>query len=108
MKHKKRKINKQDIGDMKSMSHCGLKSPRPGLLLDEEKGKCGIVRCCALYKDKSDKPLLAILISAHAESEAIEARKKLVARGIPCFPSFERGANVLNKVVAYYKSASLQ
>ena len=31
------------------MSHCGLKSPRPGLLLDEEKGKCGIVRCCAEF-----------------------------------------------------------
>jgi hypothetical protein len=31
------------------MSHCGLKSYRPGLLLDEENGKCGIVRCCAEF-----------------------------------------------------------
>jgi len=31
------------------MSHCGLKSPRPGLLQGEENGKCGIVRCCAEF-----------------------------------------------------------
>ena len=29
---------------MKSMSHCGLKSPHLGLLPDEENGKCGIVK----------------------------------------------------------------
>ena len=34
---------------MKSMSHCGLKSPHLGLLPDEENGKCGIVRCCAEF-----------------------------------------------------------
>jgi hypothetical protein len=31
------------------MSHKGLKSRRPGLLLDEEKRKCSIVRCCAEF-----------------------------------------------------------
>ncbi len=31
------------------MSHYGLKSPRPGLLPDEENRKCGIVRCCAAF-----------------------------------------------------------
>ena len=31
------------------MSNKGLKSCRPGLLPDEEKGKCGIVRCCAAF-----------------------------------------------------------
>ncbi|MCK4964325.1 MAG: CoA-binding protein [Dehalococcoidia bacterium] len=67
-----------------------------------------LIDAIAEYKERSGKPLLAILISAHAESEAIEARKKLVARGIPSFPSFERGANALAKVVAYYKSTALQ
>jgi acyl-CoA synthetase (NDP forming) len=57
------------------------------------------------YKERSAKPLLAILISAYAESDTIEARKKLVARGIPSFPSFERGANALKKAVSYYRSA---
>ena len=31
------------------MSHCGLKSPRPGLLPGEENGKCDIVRCRAEF-----------------------------------------------------------
>jgi hypothetical protein len=34
---------------MNSMSHKGLKSRHPGLLPDEEKRKCGIVRCCAAF-----------------------------------------------------------
>ena len=31
------------------MSIQGLKSLRPDLFLDEENGKCGIVRCCAAF-----------------------------------------------------------
>jgi len=31
------------------MSNKGLKSSRPGLLLDEENRKCSIVRCCAEF-----------------------------------------------------------
>jgi|GEM_PF-4555659 len=31
------------------MSNLGLKSRRPGLLLDEENGVCSIVRCCAEF-----------------------------------------------------------
>ncbi|MCL7413910.1 MAG: hypothetical protein M8353_09895 [ANME-2 cluster archaeon] len=34
---------------MKKYVPQGLKSRRPGLLLDEEKGKCGTVRCCAEF-----------------------------------------------------------
>jgi len=32
-----------------SMSNKGFKSHRPGLLLNENNGKCGIVRCCAEF-----------------------------------------------------------
>jgi len=67
-----------------------------------------LIDALALYKERCTKPLLAILISAHAESETIEARKKLVAKGIPCFHSFESGANALKKAVAYYKSVTTQ
>jgi len=59
------------------------------------------------YKARSNKPFITILVSAHAESEAIEAKKKLVERGIPSFPSFERGAKALKKVVEYYSLQSL-
>jgi len=31
------------------MSHCGLKSRRPGLLPDKENGNSGIGRCCAEF-----------------------------------------------------------
>jgi acyl-CoA synthetase (NDP forming) len=65
-----------------------------------------LIDALALYKERSPKPLLTILIPAYAESEAMEAKKKLVAKGIASFPSFERGANALNKVVSYYKSAA--
>jgi hypothetical protein len=41
--------DKQDIGGKKIMSHCGLKSPRLGLLPDEENRKCGIVKYCAEF-----------------------------------------------------------
>ncbi len=61
----------------------------------------------ALYKARSNKPFLTILISAHAESEALEAKKKLVQQGIPSFPSFERGAKALKKVVEYYRFRNL-
>ena len=37
------------INTQKIMSHCGLKSFRPGLLLDEENGKCSIARCRAEF-----------------------------------------------------------
>ncbi len=34
---------------MKSMSHHGFKSPRLGLLLDEENRKCGAAKYCAEF-----------------------------------------------------------
>ena len=66
-----------------------------------------LIDALALYKARSNKPFLTILISAHAESEALEARKKLVQRGIPSIPSFERGAKALKKVVEYYRFQNL-
>lgn len=66
-----------------------------------------LIDALSLYKARSNKPFITILISAHAESEAIEAKKKLVERGIPSFPSFERGAKALKKVVEYYRLQSL-
>lgn len=65
-----------------------------------------LIDALSIYKARSNKPFLTILISAHAESEATEAKKKLVERGIPSFPSFERGAKALKKVVEYYRFQS--
>jgi len=66
-----------------------------------------LIDALALYKARANKPFLTILVSAHAETEAIEARQKLVERGIPSFPTFERGAKALKKVVEYYRFQSL-
>ncbi|RLC70928.1 MAG: hypothetical protein DRI26_06160 [Chloroflexi bacterium] len=66
-----------------------------------------LLEALTLYKARSNKPFLTILISAHAESEAIAAKRKLVEKGIPSFPSFERGAKALKKVVEYYRAHSL-
>ena len=66
-----------------------------------------LIDALALYKTRCNKPFLTILVSAHAETEALEARQKLVERGIPSFPSFERGAKALKKVVEYYRFQSL-
>ncbi len=65
-----------------------------------------LVEALAKYKERSPKPFLTVITCTHAESEVMDARKKLVVNGIPNFPSFERGANALNRVVSYYKSAA--
>ena len=56
----------------------------------------------ARYKERTPKPFIAIVVPAHAESDAIEARSKLVERGIPCLPGFQRGANALMKALSYW------
>jgi len=66
-----------------------------------------LIDALTLYKARSNKPFITILIPAHAESETIEARKILVQRDIPSFPSFERGAKALKKVVEYYRHQNL-
>ena len=66
-----------------------------------------LIDALTLYKARSNKPFITILIPAHAESETIEARKILVQRDIPSFPSFERGAKALKKIVEYYRHQNL-
>ena len=62
-----------------------------------------LIEALARLRERSDKPLLTILFSGPTENAAADTREKLLARGIPSFPSFERGAKALNKVVDYYR-----
>ena len=62
-----------------------------------------LIEALALYQARSQKPFLTVLVPAHAEREAIEARQRLIDKGIPSFPSFERGAKALRKVVEYHR-----
>jgi acyl-CoA synthetase (NDP forming) len=55
------------------------------------------------FKDRSKKPFLAIVTTAHSEALASEIRERLMSKGIPSFPSFERGAKTLKRFVDYHR-----
>ena len=55
------------------------------------------------FKERSRKPFMAIVTAGYNETLASEIRDKLLERGIPSFPSFERGAKTLKKLADYYK-----
>jgi acyl-CoA synthetase (NDP forming) len=49
------------------------------------------------FKERSRKPLIAILHPAHLEGEVAKVREQLQARNIATFPTFDRAANALAK-----------
>jgi len=55
------------------------------------------------FKDRSKKPFMTIVSTAHRETLALEVRDRLMAKGIPSFPGFERGAKTLKRLVDYYR-----
>jgi acyl-CoA synthetase (NDP forming) len=55
------------------------------------------------FKDRSKKPFMTIVSAAHRETLALEVRDRLMAKGIPSFPGFERGAKTLKRLVDYYR-----
>jgi acyl-CoA synthetase (NDP forming) len=56
------------------------------------------------FKKRCTKSFITILVPAHAEQEALEVKRKLVAQNIPCFASFESGARALRKAADYYQN----
>jgi len=62
-----------------------------------------LIEALATFKTTCPKSFLVILTPWQMEAEAIKARTKLMERGIPSFPSFERGAKALKRVVGYHK-----
>ena len=63
-----------------------------------------MVNAVASFKERCAKSFITVLVPAHAEQEALEVKKKLVAQNIPCFSSFESGAKALRKAVDYYQN----
>ncbi len=55
------------------------------------------------FRDRSSKPFVTILHPAHMEEAAIDVRKKVQARGLPTFASFDRGARALAKAIDYHR-----
>jgi acyl-CoA synthetase (NDP forming) len=62
-----------------------------------------LIEVLAKFKTTCPKSFLVILTPWQMEAEAMKARIKLIERGIPSFPSFERGAEALKKVEEYHK-----
>jgi len=60
------------------------------------------------YRVKSHKPFMVIVTSVHNEALASDMRDKLMGKGIPNYPSFERGAKALKKLVEYYRLRQVQ
>lgn len=56
------------------------------------------------FKSRSDKPFLTIISAEYHEVEAAEIKARLLEKGIPSFPSHERGAKALKKLVDYYRT----
>ena len=61
-----------------------------------------MVEALADFNKRCAKPFITIVVPAHAQHEALEVTRKLVAQNIPCFPSFERGAKALQKATDFY------
>jgi acyl-CoA synthetase (NDP forming) len=62
-----------------------------------------LIRALAEFKNTCPKSFLVVLTPWQVEAEAMKARVRLVEKGIPSFPSFERGAKALKKLEEYYK-----
>jgi acyl-CoA synthetase (NDP forming) len=62
-----------------------------------------LIEALAKFRTTCPKSFLVILTPWYMEAEAMQARIKLMGKGIPSFPSFERGAKALKKVEEYHK-----
>jgi hypothetical protein len=47
---------------------------------------------------------MIVISSGQLEVEALGIRKKLIDKGVPSFPNFERAAKALRTVTEYYRS----
>ncbi|MBI2305603.1 MAG: CoA-binding protein [Chloroflexi bacterium] len=61
-----------------------------------------ILDTMAYYRDRSPKPFMAVVRPLHMEEMAQQAEAGLVEREIAVFPSFQRAAVALRKMVDYY------
>lgn len=55
------------------------------------------------FRERSAKPFLAIVTTGSEEELEMEMRHRLIARNIASYPTFERAAKALRKLVDYYR-----
>ncbi len=63
-----------------------------------------LVEALGDFKDRCPKSFMIVISSGQLEVEALEIRKKLIDKGVPSFPNFERAAKALRRVTEYYRS----
>ncbi len=56
------------------------------------------------FKARCSKAFLVVISAGQLEEEALTVRNKLMDKGIPSFPSFDRAARALAKVAEYHRS----
>ena len=57
----------------------------------------------AAFQERSPKPFLTIMHPGHLDGVVAELRETVTARGIAVFPSFERAARALRRIVEYHR-----
>lgn len=60
-----------------------------------------LIDILANHRDRTKKPYFCTVCPVDQEVAAIEMRDRLLARGIPSFPTFHRSANAYRKLVTY-------
>ncbi|MBI2847392.1 MAG: CoA-binding protein [Chloroflexi bacterium] len=60
-----------------------------------------LVSALTSFRGSSQKPFFTILTAGPKEADALSIREKLVQQSIPTFPTFQRGANALKKLLDY-------
>jgi acyl-CoA synthetase (NDP forming) len=58
------------------------------------------------FRRKSKKPLIVVSTPASADVERTSVEKRLLEAQIPVFPSFDRAAKAISKVVTYWRKRS--
>jgi len=62
-----------------------------------------LVAALAGFKARCSKAFLVVISAGQLEEEALTVRNKLMDKGIPSFPSFDRAARALAKVAEYHR-----
>ena len=56
------------------------------------------------HQERSSKPFVTILHPGHVEEITARARARVIERGLPVFPSFERAALALRRAIDYWRA----
>ena len=64
----------------------------------------GLLDLLVAHQERSGKPFVTILHPGHLEEVTAKTRARVVERGLPVFPSFERAALALRRAIDYWQS----